>query len=53
MTLLLASIQVAKRNRLPYFYRMLKLFEVSDLSFLRSNRVIRPGEPPKGALAPL
>jgi len=43
MTLLLAPIQIAKRNRLTRFYRMLKLPEVPDGSFPRSNGMIRSG----------
>jgi len=43
MTLLLAPVQTLKRNRLTCFDGMLKQPEVSDLSFLRSYGMIRPG----------
>ncbi len=43
MTLLFASIQIAKRNRLTYFDGMLKQPDVPDLSFLRFNGMISPG----------
>jgi hypothetical protein len=43
MTLLLAPIQIAKCNRLTRFDRVLKQPEISDLPFLRSYRMIRPG----------
>jgi hypothetical protein len=43
MALLLAPIQIGKRNRLTRSDRMLKLSEVPDGSFLRSSGMIRSG----------
>jgi len=43
MALLLATIQIAKGNRLSRFYRTLKLPEVPDLSILRFSGMVRPG----------
>ncbi len=53
MTLLRVPIQIAKRNWLTCLYRMLKLPEVPDLSFLRFSGMVRPGQPPKDASASL
>ena len=53
MTLFLAPIQITKRNGLTCFYRVLKLPEVSDLSILRSNGMIRLRQPPDDASASL
>jgi hypothetical protein len=43
MTLLLAPIQIAKRDRLTCFDRMLKQSEGPDLPVLRFNGMIRLG----------
>ncbi len=40
MTLFLAPIQIAERNRLTCFYRMIKLPEVPDLTILRPHGMI-------------
>ena len=42
MTLLLALIEIVKRNRLTCLDRMLQLSEVPDLSVLRPDWVVRP-----------
>jgi hypothetical protein len=44
MTLFLAPILMAKRNRLTCFDGMLKQPEVPDQSFLRVNGMIAPGQ---------
>ncbi len=53
MTLLLAPVQIAKRNRLTCFDRMLKQPEVPDLSLLRFNGMIPPGQQTKETSASL